>query len=288
MLSNTRKESMFMNEPLVSIVIPCYNCEDYVAQAIDSALNQTYGNIEVICVDDGSKDNSRKIIERYSDKIIIIDNINNQGVIEARNKAISIAKGELILPLDADDLIDKDYVSKAVDVFLSNPDIGLVYCNARLIGSKNKLWKLPEYDENIIFRNCIFATALFRKTDFIKAGGYKSYMQKGCEDWDLWLTFIEMGLKPYKLSDCLFYYRQYVNGGNNRNALAVNFLDEVNTQIFKHHIDLYIKNKQFYKRVFYRYFEDFDIIKKKFKKYKNLYNILLIISIFEFLFILFL
>ena len=104
----------------VSIIIPCYNQGMYVAEAIQSALDQTYNDIEIVCVNDASTDNSREVIRKFADEhnnIIFIDNPENIGVIASRNKAIDACSGEYILPLDADDIF-KTYLCRKGDAGL--------------------------------------------------------------------------------------------------------------------------------------------------------------------------
>ena len=98
--------------PLISLVVPVYNCEKYVGECIESILSQDYSNIELILVNDGSKDNSKNVIEDYSkkDKRIKIINQENSGVSSARNNGMKISKGKYIGFIDADDYVEKDYV----------------------------------------------------------------------------------------------------------------------------------------------------------------------------------
>ena len=231
----------------VSIIIPCYNQGKYVADAINSALSQTYKNIEIVVYNDASNDNSSEIIKTFVNKnknIIFIDNTLNHGVIYARNTAIDTSQGEYILPLDADDTIEPTYVEKAVKVLDENPEIGIVYCKARKFGVKKKYWNLQKFDKSkFIYKNCIFCTALFRKSDFIKAGKYKEYMLYGYEDYDLWLSFIELGMGVYRIDEILFNYRQHLE--ESRTTVCRRNQDKVWKCIIKNHFDLYIEDKQF-------------------------------------------
>ena len=261
----------------VSIIIPCFNQGKYVKDAIESALNQTYKNIEIICINDGSSDNSSEVISNFKN-IVFIDLKENQGVINARNLAIDSSNGEYILPLDADDKIEPTYVEKAVEILNNNPEIGIVYCKARFFGNANKEWILPEYSkERILFKNCIFNCALFRKEDFYRAGKYKENMKNGCEDWDLWLSMIELGLKPYRIDEILFNYRQL--GNSSRTALASKN-NHWKNQLFKNHINLYSNNPTIGEKIF------FDISKstRKIEKYKILFKFTLTLLIVSILF----
>lgn len=113
--------------PKVSIIIPVYNVEKYIRQCLESVINQTYKNIEIIVINDGTKDGSMKIVEEYlEDKRIKIINKNNGGLSSARNKGIEEATGEYIYFLDSDDWIEKDTIevlvknSKDVDIIEAN------------------------------------------------------------------------------------------------------------------------------------------------------------------------
>ena len=269
----------------VSIIIPCYNNEKYVAEAIESAINQTYKNIEVVCINDGSTDNSANIIQNYADKysnIVFINEENNKGVIYCRNKAIDMASGEYILPLDADDKIDSTYIEKAVPILTNNPNIGIVYCDTQLFGTINEHLRLKEFNKNdIIYENCICNCALFRKSDFLKAGKYKSYMTEGNEDHDLWLSFMELGLGAYKIKETLFFYRKYNETSRNDNAAEK--LNSILKTLIKHHIDLYTNEPRFINRVFldYVYKDGFYTERKQHHKYKFRFNLTLVIAIIE-------
>ena len=96
-----------MTVPRVSILIPCYNGESFVREAIDSALNQTWANVEVVVVDDGSTDNSVDILKSYGDRIIC-ETGPNRGACAARNRAFELSSGDLIQYLDADDKLCLD------------------------------------------------------------------------------------------------------------------------------------------------------------------------------------
>ena len=263
---------------LVSVIIPCFNQAQFISDAINSVLKQTYKNIEIIVVDDCSKDNSKNIINEFcnqNNNIIFIQNKENKGVIYSRNIAIDSAKGDYILPLDGDDIIEQSYIEKAVKILNENSKIGIVYSKARMFGAINKNWDLPEYNkENILFGNCIFNCALFRKSDFIKAGKYKEYMKDGAEDWDLWLSFIELGIEPYRINEVLFNYRQFDD--STRTTSCAKNLKDIWRTLVKNHINLYIDNDKF---VDFNKINEIEKLKKKVSKYKKLFNIALIILI---------
>ena len=127
-----RKEIVYSNS-LVSILINNYNYGHFLSEAIDSALNQTYSNIEVIVVDDGSSDNSHEIIKSYGDKIIPILK-ENGGQASAFNTGFAASKGEIIYFLDADDISKPEKTAEVVKVFAENPDIGWCFHTQEFFG----------------------------------------------------------------------------------------------------------------------------------------------------------
>jgi len=195
--------------PKVSVIIPCYNQGQYVNEAVDSVLNQSFRDFEIIIVNDGSTEHlTNQVLAEYSSDVIRVIHTRNQGLSSARNNGIRLARGEYILPLDADDKIGREYLEQAVLIMEGNPDIGIVYCEAAFFGERSGLWCLPEYSvEKILCHNIIFCSALFRKCKWEKVGGYNINMVYGWEDWDFWLSLIELGLKVYRIPSVLFYYR---------------------------------------------------------------------------------
>lgn len=266
--------------PKVSIIIPCYNQGKYVAEAINSALRQTFKDIEIVCVNDGSTDNSVEIIKSFENKyknFIFLNNKENRGVIYSRNFAIKNCNGTYILPLDADDIIEPTYVEKAVKILDNNPNIGIVYCKAKIFGNYDKYWNLKPFNKSdILYENCIFCSALFRKSDFLKIGGYNNNMKYGCEDYDLWLSFIEQGLEVFQINEILFSYRQY--DATSRTTISLKNKKEIWNNLIKNHINLYLNDENFLERLI---FSNPIKTNKKYKKYKKMFNKLFPITIIE-------
>lgn len=199
----------------VSIIIPTYNYADYVITAIDSALNQSYDNKEIIVVDDGSTDNSASILtEKYGRRICLIQQ-ENQGVSAARNKGISVANGEFILPLDSDDWIDPMYLVLTVPM-MSDPKVGIVSTDYMKFGVDN--FYVNTYHitlEQEIDGNGIPICSLIRRKAFDQTPGYtRAFVNAagntralGYEDWNLWLDILKRGWKMETVNKPLFNYR---------------------------------------------------------------------------------
>jgi glycosyltransferase involved in cell wall biosynthesis len=226
----------------VSVIIPCYNLSDYLSETLQSVLNQSYSNWECIIVNDGSIDNTEVVALEYVNKYSKFQYYCkiNEGVALARNFGIQISQGDYILPLDADDIIDQDYLKMAVEVLDANPEFGIVYCKAKFFGKYNGTWDLQKYDlQTMLLDNIIFSSSFFRRSDFFKTNGYNPNMRLGFEDWDFWLSLIELDIKVYQLPYVLFYYRQH---DLSRNKVARQNIQKLYKQLFFNHAELYLKN----------------------------------------------
>lgn len=234
------KTSNIDPNPLVSVIITCFNLGRFLGEAIESIINQSHCNWECIIVNDGSTDNTREIAISYElkDSRILLINKANEGVAKARNLGIEKSHGEYILLLDADDKIGHDYLELAVKFFNENKSLKIVYCEACYFGTKKGKWNLPDFSiEEILKNNIIFVSALFRKVDFNKTKGFRNI---GFEDWDFWLSYIETfdGMEVLKIKKVCFYYRvrsdsKFVTDGN---AYFDNCLN-----IYNYHKDLFNK-----------------------------------------------
>lgn len=199
-----------MKNPLVSVVVPCYNHGKFLEETIRSVQQSTWSNIEIIIVNDGSTDHSEEVANKMANRYSNVRYVYqpNEGPSVARNNGILKANGELVLPLDADDLISPDYIESGVRIFENDPDVKLVYCEAEKFGAKTGKWELDDFSlEKLAYKNMIFISALFRKTDWQKAGGFSEEMTWGFEDWEFWISLLKSGGKVVKLPFTGFYYR---------------------------------------------------------------------------------
>lgn len=211
---------MIADKPLVSIIITCYNYEKFVKQAIDSALNQTYESIEIVIVDDGSTDNSKQVIEEYKNnpKIVCI-NQKNAGVASARNNGIKVSTGDIILILDADDIIDKNYVEAIVNNLndyrtIVTTDAYLTDMNLNIID----IWKTsPASFDQILKQNSLVVSSGFSRKMFEEVGEYDTIpMLSGCEDWEMWIRMVRNGATVKRINSLdktspFFKYRKHGN-----------------------------------------------------------------------------
>ena len=179
---------------LVSVVIPNYNCSAFLPAALESVFAQTYPNVEVLVVDDGSTDDSLRVLERYVDRVRVLRQPNG-GVSAARNHGIRESRGELVALLDADDLWERDKLAKQVPLF-ANPNVGLVYCAVEYVDEAGKslgtnhtgrrgrvLRSIALLEGTIVLAGG--STAVVRRECFDRAGLFDPELSTAA-DWDMW------------------------------------------------------------------------------------------------------
>ena len=232
-----------MNSYLVSIIVPCYNQAQYLDEALQSVLDQTYKNWECIIVNDGSSDNTSEVAQRWVEKDCRFQYIyqENGGVSSARNLGILNARGKFVLPLDADDKIGLSYIEKGVEAFENNSNLKVVYCKAVKFGKERGSWNLPFFSlQKLTIDNIIFCSALYKKEDWQRIGGYDVTMFLGLEDWEFWIALLKNGGEVECLNEVGFYYR--IKEKSRQLDITQNYKKELKEYIIKKHPDFYLKN----------------------------------------------
>lgn len=191
---------------MVSIVIPLYNKEKYIAESIESALAQTYPNKQIIVVDDGSTDDSYKIADKYASHIMLLRR-QNGGLSMARNTGFVASHGEMILPLDADDILEPTYLEETVPVMLANPRVAIVSTYYQQFGL-GKILVEPhvvtiEEEKN---GNGVPVCSLVRRKALEQTGGYCPDL-RAYEDWNLWIEILKRGWEMAVVPKKLWNYR---------------------------------------------------------------------------------
>lgn len=223
-----------MEKPIVSIIIPAYNAEKYIKQTIESAIGQTYKNIEVIVIDDGSKDGAAEIVKSFGDQRIIYIFQENKGQSAARNSGIKIAKGKYISFLDSDDLFLPQKIERQVDFLESNPDCGVCYSKIYHFFSDQpeKLYynPIPNYSGYIFDKLLTHSVvnplaAVMRKEYLDKYGGFKEDWRR-CDEQYLWLKMAFNKVKFCYLDEVLGHYRINRESMSNQNVYVVETMEK--------------------------------------------------------------
>lgn len=230
------------NTPLVSIIVPCYNDWQYIEQAVNSALNQTYSNIEVIVVDDGSDLRTKKVLKKLEPKITRLITQENKGQSTARNNGITEATGEYILTLDSDDYFEGTFCEKAISIFLNNKEVKIVTCQATRwyeSGEKNIFIPAGGTISNFIYANDALGTSMFKKEDWRQCKGYDEEMRNGFEDWEFFIRILKDGGFTQVIQEPLYNYRRR---NNSTTSIANSKKYELLTYIYIKHKALYMNN----------------------------------------------
>lgn len=208
---------------LVSVIIPVYNGEKYIRNAINSVLNQTYRNFEIVVADDGSIDNTVEILKEYGDKIRWKSQ-ENKGPASAKKFGTSMAKGEYLTYLDSDDMFLPDKLKQQVDYLDKHPEVGLVYPGYYQVDEKGEIVKLISCNKKkalLIQQNYVPTSGVMcRKACIDVLGGFDENLGSNY-DWDMWLRISEK-YPIHCIPKPLFKYRVH---GENISLTRPNRLD---------------------------------------------------------------
>ena len=214
---------MIDNKPLVSVVIPCYNAEKFVGYTLDSVISQTYKNIEIICINDCSKDETLRVLEEYAkrdERIRIMSNPKNLGVAETRNNALKVAEGEYIAFVDSDDIWHLDKLEKQINFMikkaylLSFTSIQFIDNDGNLVGKKFIVPNEVTYKQ-LLKQNVITLSSAVISRKILKNRSFHDDQLH--EDFIFWLELLKGETnKAYGLTEILVDYRMTI-GSKSRN-----------------------------------------------------------------------
>lgn len=253
-----------MKEELISVVIPAFNAEKYIKDTLESVINQTYKNIEVIVVNDCSKDDTEKILEEYSSKDVRIRkylNEKNSGVSFTRNFGISVAKGDWIAFVDSDDIWEKDKLEKQIKYAIKN-DAGLVFTGSKFIDEEGKKYNhILEVPEKVTYKellkqNIISCSSVLVKKKYFET--IKMPSDKMHEDFATWLEILKIEENAYGINEPLLIYRISRNSksGNKKKAAKMTY------EVYKY-VGLNLMQRIYYMGIYiYRSLKKYSKIKK--------------------------
>jgi len=203
--------------PRITVLMPVFNGERYLAEAIDSVLAQTFNDFELLILDDGSTDGSRAIAKACPDpRIRLVCNDGNRGLIYSLNRGIALATGEYIARMDADDICLPERLEKQVALLDADPELAAVGTPVIFIdcaGNKCGVWDddrltpdWPEIRRRLPRANCLAHPGMTVRRSIMIDYGYDPD-QKGAEDYDLWLRMAADNLRITKTTEPLLLYR---------------------------------------------------------------------------------
>ena len=206
-----------MNAPAVSVILPAYNCQQYVGKAIQSVLQQTFTDFELIIINDGSTDQTETSILQFTDpRIIYLQNPENKGLIYTLNRAIELAKGNYIARMDSDDICVQERLSKQKGYLDGHSETTMVASTINFIdasGNDKGIWSLDRKTispavirDEMPFENCIAHPSIMIRADILRKLKYDP-RQVNIEDYDLWLRLLNRGHVIGKINEPLLWYR---------------------------------------------------------------------------------
>jgi len=197
--------------PQVSVVVPCFNLGRYVDEAVQSCLEQSHPDVEIIVVDDGSTERETSaLLASYVRPHTRVVRTTNNGLAAARNHGASLASGQYLCFLDADDWLAPSYFEKAVSTFKSQSELSFVGSWVQATGEEDWLYTPDQCDLPALLADCTVSTAaVVRREAFWSVGGFDTGMPaQGDEDRDLWINLAAHGHFGTILPEALFFYRR--------------------------------------------------------------------------------
>ena len=235
---------------LVTVVIPCFNSGKTLIKAVDSLKNQTWKNIEIIVVNDGSDDSFTLDVLSNLKNINLI-NQSNKGLPSARNKGFSMASGKFILPLDADDWLESYAIEIMIDKLVSNEKISFVFSDIKLEGKSNQvIAKEFNFFEQLFLNHLPYCLLTYKKV-WMDIGGYDEKFIYGYEDWEFNIRLLKNNFFGAKINLPLFHYNVSDSG------MLISKTSKLHSQVWH---SIRAKNKDIYK---------INNIFKLYKKYRS-------------------
>lgn len=229
---------------MLTIIVPNYNNEKYLVETLHSIQNQTFSDFKCIIIDDNSTDNSIDVIKQTinnDSRFQLIQNHENKGVAFSRNLGITTATTKFILPLDADDILEKTYIARALDFFTKYPMYNLYYGRWYFFGYNadymNQTLGTLHYTHyrRLLSSNQIHCSCVYKREEAIKCGLYDSSLL-GYEDWEFLIRLLNEDSLVFYDPNISLYYRQHEKS---RSTDDHNHVNAIYNQVILKHINLY-------------------------------------------------
>jgi glycosyltransferase involved in cell wall biosynthesis len=225
-----------MNPPRISVLMPCFNHGVFIGEAIQSVLDQTFSDVEILVVDDGSTDpGTIECLRNLRTPRTTVLRTENRGLPAARNAAARRAAGSFLCALDADDRLEPVWFERAVAMLDAQPDLAFVSHWLRTFGDETWTWSPTSCElPALLARNTVNGAALVRREAFEAVEGYDESMRQGCEDWDFWLRLVERGYCGAIVPEVLFHYRRGPSSMSRIMTAGSGYEHALTTLVLKH------------------------------------------------------
>lgn len=202
----------------ISVIIRCHQQGRFLAEAVDSARHQSRPPDEIVVVNDGSTDETARVLDalQESGPLIVVTHPKVCGPAESFNAGVRASTGTLVLGLDADDALSWRYIELTEKALLTGAD--LAYGGVERFGAESSYEPArPFAATELGVENFLHVSTLFKRSLFEASGGFRAeFDELGLEDWEFWLSAVEHGAKGQAVSDCWIRYRRHVGGSRNR------------------------------------------------------------------------
>jgi glycosyltransferase involved in cell wall biosynthesis len=200
------------SSPRVSVIISCFNLGQYLDEAVDSLVAQTFSDYEIVIVDDGSTDElTCRVLDTWNRPgTRIIRSPENRGLPAAKNLGLRHTTGEFVCMFDADDRAHPELLARSVAALDADASLAFVSHWVQTFGDDTSVWPRTDCDfPALLHHNRVNGAAVVRRSAVDAVGGFDETFREGCEDWDFWITLVERGLRGRVLAQPLYEYRRH-------------------------------------------------------------------------------
>ncbi|SEP76565.1 Glycosyl transferase family 2 [Virgibacillus subterraneus] len=254
-----------MKQPLVTVFIPLYNCEEYISEALESVINQSYSNIEIVIIDDGSTDNSVNIVNSYTDpRIRLIKNEINRGIPYTRNLGLQESQGKYMAIIDSDDIAYLTRIEKQVNYMENNPNIDGIGTYYEIFGGRfKKVMKPKNITSEEIKAGLLFLNRIANPTSFLRLETINKYELRYnpeyfvAQDYDMWIQLSKVGELSILPEVLLKYRTGHTNVTKKSKSSKIIQRKKINDSIHRDILDFYnFDLTEVELRVFNEFFND--------------------------------
>ena len=226
--------------PRITVIIPCHNYGRFLEEAFDSVLRQTRRADEIVVIDDGSDDDTSRVVERLRQlrpDLIAIRRTPARGTCITMNDGVRLSSGDLIVELSADDRLSERYLELSEGALLDNPGADFAYTDLHHFGAREFWFEVQPWNVRALCReNYVHGTSMFRRSLHERLGGFRTdFNRLGLADWEFWVNALASGRRGVPVQGCWLEYRRH---GESRNQLRVRSLVWAHLKVWWLHRDV--------------------------------------------------